>query len=104
MRMDARRVCAPAHLAIASRARSRATSPRRRHRNPASSGHSPHLHIVDRRYEDEGSVLMKLGFYAVVAGLLLAIARGWLWLNERVRTPGERPFAYQFLLGLLGLS
>ena len=44
------------------------------------------------------------GFYAVTAGLLLALARGWLWLGERMRAPGERQIAYQFFLGLLGLS
>lgn len=47
---------------------------------------------------------MKPGFYAVGANLLLALARGWLWLSERTRKPGERAFAYQFFLGLLGLS
>jgi hypothetical protein len=47
---------------------------------------------------------MKSGFHAVAAGLLLALARGWLWLGERMRAPGDRQFAYHFFLGLLGLS
>jgi hypothetical protein len=47
---------------------------------------------------------MKPDFCAVAARMLLAIARGWLWLGERMRAPGDRPFAYQFFLGLLGLS
>jgi len=47
---------------------------------------------------------MRPGFYAVGAGMLLAIARGWLRLGERWRAPGERQPAYQFLLGWLGLS
>jgi hypothetical protein len=44
------------------------------------------------------------GFYAVTAALLLALARGWLWLGERMRAPGDRQIAYQFFLGLIGLS
>ena len=44
------------------------------------------------------------GLYGVGARMLLAMVRGWLWLGERLRAPGERHFAYQFLLGLLGMS
>src|SRR5580704_13187517 len=44
------------------------------------------------------------GFYAVTAGLLLAMARGWLWLGKRMRAPGDRQIAHQFFLGLVGLS
>lgn len=47
---------------------------------------------------------MKPGFYAIAAGLLLAIARGWLWLSQRSRAPGDRLFGHQFFLGLIGLS
>jgi hypothetical protein len=47
---------------------------------------------------------MKGGFYAAAAGLLFALARGWLWLGVRMSGRGDRVFAYQFFLGLLGLS
>lgn len=47
---------------------------------------------------------MKPGFYAVAAGLLLALARGWFWIGERMRATGERRRGYQFFLGLIGLS
>ena len=44
------------------------------------------------------------GFYAVTAGLLLVLARVWLWLGKQMRAPGDRQIAYQFFLGLVGLS
>jgi hypothetical protein len=47
---------------------------------------------------------MKSGFHVLAGRLLLALARGWLWLGERTRAPGDGQFAYQFFLGLLGLS
>jgi len=47
---------------------------------------------------------MKPGFYTVAAGLLLAMARGWWWMGERMRATGERRRGYQFFLGLIGLS
>jgi hypothetical protein len=47
---------------------------------------------------------MKGGFYAAAAGLLFAIARGWLWLGVRMSGRGDHVLTDQFFLGLLGLS